>query len=207
MRWIFVGFAVVSFAVAAAASSCSIHRKSELFECETTADCDPGRTCSEGLCVVPGGPLPIDAGMSDASQACPSQCTACAPGKVCVIDCALTSACNSLVVCPTGFNCDIRCSQQNSCFAGINCLGAASCLIQCTGRSSCRGVTCGTGRCTLNCTGQTSCEGVSCGNSCACDVKCTVGNGSCNNVTCTRNECDTGRGCSATTFPSCNTCP
>lgn len=211
MKWIFVWLALASIAVAAAAGSCSINHRSDRFECTTTSDCDAGRVCSEGLCVTSG----IDAAPSDGprrdapvdTNMCPPQCTRCMDGKVCIIDCGAGANCNAQVVCPAGFNCDIRCSGDNSCRSGINCGNAASCNIQCTGRASCRGVMCGPGACTLNCAGPNSCETVSCGTSCACDVKCGFANGSCQSVQCSRAECDTGRGCSATVLPICDTCP
>jgi hypothetical protein len=220
MKWIFVWFGLASIAVAAAASSCSINHRSDRFECERTQDCDPGRTCSEGLCVTTGGGLdggPIDGGPpKDAppidANTCPTACTQCMPGKVCIIDCAAPGAnCTAPVVCPTGFNCDIRCSLPSSCrggvsgVSGVNCTSAASCKILCSGPSACRNVMCGLGRCDVNCTGAFSCETVTCSQSCACDVECPFPNGSCSNLLCTKPTCDTGRGCSAT-LPTCNTC-
>jgi hypothetical protein len=215
MKWIFVWLGLASIAVAAAASSCSINHRSGKFECEVTADCDPGRTCSEGLCVTIGGGDgggPVDGGPAkdaprpDASV-CPSQCTRCEDGKVCIIDCAAGANCAAPVVCPAGYNCDIRCSTLGSCRAGINCTNAASCILQCTGRGSCRGVTCGPGPCNVNCPAAYSCENVSCGSSCACDVACGLAIGNCINVQCTRSECDTGKGCSSALLPICDTCP
>ena len=213
MKWIFVWLGLASIAVAAAASSCSINHRTGQFECESTQDCDPGRTCSEGLCVAAGGgdagPIdarPIDAGPPDAS-ACPAACTQCKDGKVCVIDCTAANAnCGAKVVCPAGFNCDIRCSLQGSCRSGISCDNAASCTIQCTGRASCRDVKCGPGPCSVSCPAGSSCESVSCGPSCACDVRCPFLNGSCASVQCTKQACDTGLGCSSA-LPTCNTCP
>lgn len=211
MKRIFVWLALASFAAAAAAASCSINHRTSQYECDTTQDCEPGRTCSEGLCVTTttlpdGGGPKRDAPIPDAAM-CPSQCTSCGPGKVCIIDCAAGASCGSQIVCPTGFNCDIRCNLDSSCRSGISCLNAASCTIQCTGRGACRGVACGPGACTVSCPAANSCETVFCGSSCACDVKCGFANGSCFDVRCTRPECDTGRGCSATTFPICDTCP
>jgi hypothetical protein len=212
MKGIFVWFGLASFAVAAAAASCSINRRSGQYECDDTADCDPGRACSEGLC-VPVSTLP-DAGVKkdasippDAANACPPQCTSCADGKVCLIDCtAPGSNCGAQVVCPAGFNCDIRCNLAGSCRSGVICTSAASCTIQCTGRASCRGVQCGPGRCNVSCPAQDSCETVFCNQSCACDVRCPLVSNNCLNVQCTSLQCDTGRGCSSLPF-NCNTCP
>jgi hypothetical protein len=211
MKRVFVWLALASITVAVAAASCSINHRSTQFECDTTQDCDPGRMCSEGLCVMPGGgDGGIDAkkdGPPD-SSACPSQCSTCPSSKVCVIDCAAGAACGSLVTCPAGFNCDIRCNTDNACRNGVNCNAAAGCTLQCTGRSSCSGVTCGPGPCNVSCLGASSCATVSCGLSCACDVNCPFAtNGSCLSVTCNRLQCDTGRGCSSTVSPTCNTCP
>jgi hypothetical protein len=219
MKWIFVWFGLASLVVAAAASSCSINHRSGQYDCATAADCDPGRTCSEGLCVLGGGGGgdgggPLDGGVLDARKdapppdaaLCPSQCTSCGPNKTCVIDCAAGANCGPQVVCPAGFNCDIRCNTDASCRQGVNCTSAASCTLQCTGRSSCRGVQCGPGACDVSCSGYNTCESVLCGTSCACDVKCGLAS-SCLTVQCTRAECDTGRGCSSTVRPICDICP
>lgn len=214
MKRIFVLLVLASAAVAAGAASCAINHRSGSFECETTADCASGRTCSEGLCVVTGGGP--DGGLVDGPRpdappdapVCPSQCTSCSDAKTCVIDCAMGAACNAPIVCPPGFNCTIRCNTIDSCRAGINCSGGTSCAIQCSGRRSCRGVTCGPGPCNVGCTGQFSCETVSCGQSCACDVTgCSFANSSCSNVQCTSFQCDTGLGCSSMQAPTCETCP
>jgi hypothetical protein len=212
MKRIFIWFGLASITVAAAAASCSINHRSGQFECDTTQDCDLGRTCSEGLCVTPGGgDGGIDAPKKDAAldggSFCPSPCTSCPDPRTCVIDCAAGANCGSQITCPTGFACDVRCSLESSCRSGVNCSGATSCTVQCTGRSSCRGVLCGPGPCAVNCPGPNSCETVTCGLSCACDVRCPFANGACFNVQCNRSECDTGRGCSSTIFPTCDTCP
>lgn len=208
--WIVAWLALAAIAVTAAAGSCSINHRSGSFECETAADCDGGRACSDGLCVV--GPRdggigdgPKDGGVPDAA-ACPAGCTSCAPGKVCIIDCAASGGCASQVVCPVGWNCDIRCNTSNSCRNGVNCTAGASCNLQCTGVNSCRGVACGPGICSVGCTASGSCESVACGTSCACDVRCSLGS-SCLTVLCTRPECDTGRGCSSLGSSVCYTCP
>jgi hypothetical protein len=209
MKWIAVCMTGLFLAVLAA-SSCSINHRSGQYECATTTDCDSGRTCSDGLCVAIGVDAPPgpkkDAGI-DASL-CPSQCTSCS-GNKCIIDCAAGAVCtNVIVTCPAGFNCDVRCNTQNSCRSGVICpQGSFTCDIQCSGNSACRGVMCGPGKCNVSCTGQNSCRGVNCGQSCACDVTCNPGNGSCGTeVQCNKIQCDTGLGCSSTQFPSCNTC-
>ncbi|HWO25275.1 MAG TPA: hypothetical protein VNO30_41330 [Kofleriaceae bacterium] len=214
MKWIFAWLGLAALiALAVAGGSCSINHKSGRYTCSSTSDCEAGRVCTDGVCVV-GTDIdapPIDAPQPDAppdSTTCPSQCTRCMPGNVCVIDCAAGADCSAKITCPTGYNCDVRCTTDNSCRSGVDCTNAASCTFQCTGVRSCRGITCGAGACTLSCTGNNSCESVNCGTSCACDVRCgAFGNGACMSVTCTDIACDTGRGCSATINPVCDTCP
>jgi hypothetical protein len=194
------------------AGSCAIDHRSGAFECTKAADCDPPRTCSDGLCVVPGGT--IDAPMSDAKKdgqtpdafLCPAQCTSCNPERMeCIIDCAAGANCGSQVVCPPGWNCNIKCNTTDSCRSGINCVGGDSCTIACTGTRSCRNVNCGAGPCAITCSATESCRNVSCGQSCACDVKCTSTT-SCVGVFCTALQCDTGQGCTSL-VPGCETCP
>lgn len=213
MKRIFVWFALASFAVAAAVASCSINRRSGQFECEDTEDCEPGRVCSEGLCVStsvpPDATAKKDAALPDAASACPPQCTQCLDSKVCLINCAApspTANCNNPIVCPAGFNCDIRCNVGNACRAGINCTSAASCTISCSGQGSCQGVVCGPGRCNVNCTGQGSCTNVNCSTSCACDVRsCSFTNGSCQAVTCPA-QCSIFSGGCTSSRTGCNDC-
>ncbi len=201
---------------AISAGSCSINHQSDAFECTKQADCSgfPGRTCTGGYCVLPGGV--IDApkgndgsmvdGASDASNACPAQCTSCEMAShTCKIDCALTS-CNGAVVCPVGWNCDVACTTANSCRTGVTCADNHSCKITCSGSSSCRNLQCGTGKCDVSCTGSQACRDVACGQSCGCDVTCGP-QAFCDNVTCTSFQCDTGAGCSSALVPLCKTCP
>jgi hypothetical protein len=201
-------------ALAAAANSCAINRKSSQYECSTTADCDPGRVCRDGLCVVSGSggpdapPGPNDGGSPDGEdpRACPDQCTECADGKVCTIDCAAGANCEGEIACPPGWNCRVRCNEPNACRNGVDCSGSASCDVQCTAPGTCRDVACGPGRCNVNCAGQSSCRDIDCGDSCACEVKCQFGTGACTGITCSALQCGTGFGGCTTQFPSCNTC-
>lgn len=202
-----------------ASSSCSINHKSGDYVCTVQADCEPGRLCLNGYCIVPGGvidaPKLTDAPKRDAPQmidspmnVCPPQCTSCAEGsKTCTIDCGLTNCNgNNPIVCPTGYNCAILCSTNNACANGIDCGSAASCAITCSGAGSCRNIECGTGDCDVKCQGQNSCRGIDCGDSCACDVSCAF-NSSCEFLTCSSQQCDpVGRGCSSLP-PGCDTCP
>src|SRR5215207_4947239 len=74
MKVVIAWLALVALALVAA-GSCSIKHQSEQFECEENADCvelGDGRVCSEGLCVVPGGPQK-DAATGDRAR-CSSRC-------------------------------------------------------------------------------------------------------------------------------------
>jgi hypothetical protein len=196
------------------AGSCAIDHRSGAFECTKASDCDLPRTCSDGLCVLPGGA--IDAPAGDAKKdgqtpdafVCPSQCTSCnAMTKTCTIDCAAGANCSGPVVCPENWNCNIKCSTPDSCRSGINCTGGDSCLIACTGARSCRNINCGDGPCNVTCAATEACRNVNCGPSCACDIKCTNG-AVCSGNICSAPQCSTGfGGCSSTQFPSCETCP
>lgn len=210
MKWIFVWLTLATIVVAAAAGSCSINHRSDRLECPEGTECPPDRECVEGVCIpitAPPDGAPPDTGEPTVdAYTCPPQCTTCI-GQVCIIDCSAAGAnCTDQVRCPKGFSCDIRCNTDSACRSGIHCLDATECTIQCGGRDSCRGVMCGTGGCFLNCTGMNSCETVACEQSCACDVKCAIGNNSCQNVQCTSDACEVGRGCS-TMLPGCDTCP
>jgi len=200
--------------VFALATSCSITHKSGAYACTKTSDCDSGRDCVGGFCVVSGtedidapgahhdAPPPID------GNGCPAQCSSCVIAThSCVIDCQNGSNCNGNVACPAGWACDVKCDSDNSCRNGVSCAGTTSCKVECSGRSSCEDVVCGTGRCNVTCTGVQSCQKmIECGQSCGCDVTCN-GSQSCpaGEVTCTSAACDLGTGC--TSLPAvCHTC-
>lgn len=213
MRQLVIAWFVVVALGFVLAGSCAIDHRSGAFECEKQSDCDPPRTCSDGLCVKPGGTTDASTGdaRTDAQPidafACPDQCTSCDQGrKECTIDCMGDADCNNQVVCPEGWNCIIKCSTTDSCRNGINCQGSESCIVQCTGVRSCRNLTCGNGPCNVNCSASESCRNIFCGQSCACDVKCGLGS-ACIGVSCTAPQCDTGFGCSSTQFPGCESCP
>ena len=201
---------------AISAGSCSINHRSGEFQCDKQSDCESGRTCTGGFCVVPGGTVDAPKGDGPTGDGppsdtpmnmCPAQCTSCVQAsKTCKIDCAVTS-CNSAVVCPPGWNCEVACTVANSCRSGVTCPPSGnSCNITCSGTGSCRMIDCGTGKCDVNCSGSQSCRGVDCTGSCGCDVKCPIG-ASCEAVTCTSFQCDTGLGCSSTLTPNCESCP
>ncbi|MBV8761280.1 MAG: hypothetical protein JO257_28545 [Deltaproteobacteria bacterium] len=194
-------------------ASCSIQHRSDGFACTKQSDCNNGRTCTDGFCVLPGGggvDAPgshVDAPGTHADAAtCPAGCSTCnVTQHTCTIDCR-SSNCNGAVACPAGYKCDIMCDSDNSCRNGVDCTAALSCNITCSGGSSCRTVQCGLGPCDVACSGNSSCRGVACGNSCACDVTCT-GNQSClDTIQCTSLACKSGLGC--TSVPTvCHSCP
>lgn len=218
-----VALLVVMFAVA---TSCSITKKSGDYACTTSADCNSGRECSEGFCVLHGTSIdasqqPIDARSNidgGGSNSCPSACTSCSgtgTTKTCTIDCAASGTCGQKVTCPAGYICDVKCNVAGACTKGVACPATGACNVTCSANDSCTGgpsgVTCGTGKCDVQCSGQSSCKDVTCGASCACDVTCT-GQNSCGfqNVSCTSNACRSGAGgaCSSTVNPDvCDTCP
>lgn len=200
--------ALIAFAVSMPA--CDVTHKSGEYACSKNTDCDSGRICNEGFCIV-STPV-VDAPRGDGPRgdamgsSCPPGCTTCnVMQKTCTINCMSGANCTNTVTCPPGFKCDILCNTDNSCRNGINCQMSQACNVECTGRQSCQGVQCGAGPCDVACMGVASCKGVSCGSSCACDVTCT-GNQSCgSSVLCSSPACDTGSGC--TSLPLfCNSC-
>lgn len=217
MKLVIAWLAALSIALISS-SSCSINHRSGEFECTLQTDCDSGRLCLNGYCIVPGGsidaPKTADAPRKDAPMtidapmnACPPQCTSCGDGKTCTIDCGMTNCTgNQPIVCPSGYNCAILCSTNNACANGINCDSAESCTITCSGSGSCRNIQCGPGDCDVKCQGQNSCRGIDCTDSCACDVSCAF-NAACDFLTCSSQQCDPlGKGCSSL-LPGCDTCP
>jgi hypothetical protein len=211
--------------VFALAASCSITHKSGEFACSTTADCNTGRDCVDGFCVVSGTEM-IDAPavVKDApkvfndgpAMTCPTACTSCNTAThTCLIDCSVTPGkCDGSagVACPAGWNCDAKCNTQGSCSHGVACGEATTCTIECTAKNTCPNVKCGTNRCDVTCSGAASCaQDVDCTDSCACDVKCTLAVQACpgaDNPMCQGNgECDTPTGCSSTQAATCNSCP
>jgi hypothetical protein len=199
--------AVISIAIVA--TSCSVNHRSDQYACSQTSDCEGGRVCDNGFCIVAGSidaPRPADGPQQtpDANN-CPAPCTSCnIQQKTCTINCQ-TANCTNTVTCPAGYKCDIQCNADNSCRNGVNCQMAASCNIDCTGKQSCQNVQCGSGPCDVGCIGPASCRGVACNNSCACDVVCT-GNQSCaEGILCSSLGCRSGSGC--TSVPAfCHAC-
>jgi hypothetical protein len=193
-------------------AACSIQHKSDEYACTKTAECNNGRACVDGYCIVASAvdapPAPIDTPIHTTpdAPACPAGCTTCNPGQhTCTIDCSMTN-CNGQVACPAGYKCDILCDTDNSCRNGVDCQAAASCNITCSGNGSCRNLQCGAGPCDVNCAGAGACRNVACNDSCACDVTC-AGNQSCgDSIQCPQLGCRAGLGC--TSVPSfCHSCP
>lgn len=196
----------------AAVLSCSINHRSDQYSCAVNGDCENGRVCENGFCVVPGATLDAPRNDApgppiDAAASCPGQCTSCnMQQKTCTIDCKLTN-CSGKVTCPPGYNCTILCNVENACRSGVSCEQSTACAVECTGRQSCEDVVCGPGPCAVECSGVQSCRNVSCANSCACDVTCTGGQSCSEGIRCTSFACrnNTGRGC--TSVPAfCHSC-
>ncbi|HEY1547255.1 MAG TPA: hypothetical protein VGG28_05525 [Kofleriaceae bacterium] len=209
--------------------SCSIDKRSGAFSCTSSDQCDTGRVCVDGFCVVSGGSgtqidAPQSMGGSDAGgvnpppdgstgDMCPAQCTTCSvAGKTCEIDCT-NDTCNDNgpLQCPDGYSCTIACGALDSC-NDIDCTKAKACTVSCSGHGACQEVDCGTGECDITCTGHDACGGtIDCSQSCACDVTCgsgsTATNGPCQgDITCQGVLCSLdGTGCSSQP-PGCNTC-
>lgn len=200
----------LAIALLAITGSCSITHRSGDFACGETSECNTGRECIDGFCVVTGSvDAPhgtVDAAKTpDAPPACPPGCTSCnVAQKTCTIDCSLTS-CAAVVTCPTDYHCDIQCDTNNSCRNGVDCEAGASCTVECSGVGSCHAVDCGAGPCDVSCSGTNSCVDVECNTSCACDVTCTGLNSCPDEITCTSDACRAGSGC--TSVPAfCHTC-
>jgi hypothetical protein len=213
VKLVFAGtVVVVAIAGAVLGTSCTIQHRSDKYACTGDGDCEGGRVCDNGFCIVKGSiddAKPSDAKQGDANMTgCPTGCTSCnVQQKTCAINCQMsaTGYCENTVTCPPGYKCDILCNTENACRDGVNCQMAASCNVDCTGRQACENVQCGSGPCDVNCSGPASCRGVSCNNSCACDVLCS-GNTSCTGtIACSSLACRSGSGC--TSVPAfCHAC-
>jgi hypothetical protein len=195
------GLAIL-LALVVSTPACDVHHKSGDYACTKNTDCESGRVCNDGFCIVTGS---VDAARGDGprgdamgSNGCPAGCTTCnVSQKTCTINCMAGANCATTVSCPAGYKCDILCNTDNSCRNGVNCQLGQSCTVECSGKQSCQGIQCGPGPCDVACMGVASCKGVACSNSCACDVTCT-GNQSCGDaVSCTSPACDTGSGCTS----------
>lgn len=178
---------------------CSIDHRTGDYACSSQRDCNSGRECVNGFCIVPGS---IDASV----DGCPGRCTSCNMAThTCTIDCAATN-CAARVACPAGWACAVKCNVDGACGNGVTCAGTTSCSVDCTTKNTCSDVACGTGKCSVNCSGDRACRAVRCNSSCACDVKCG-GSRSCESLQCYPAQCTTTQplGCTALSL-NCHTC-
>ncbi len=210
---------ILAVQVAIVFAACSITHRTGDFACSSSSDCNSGRSCVDGYCIISGTEPdarttnpdgrttgPIDA---PSSNNCPAACTSCDQNsKSCTIDCNAGADCSSQVACPAGWTCDVKCDTDNACRKGVECGAATSCKVECSGRGSCEDIDCGTNRCDVECTGTGSCRAnIECGDSCGCDVRCT-GAQSCADgaVDCTAVACNFNKGCSSLSLV-CHSCP
>lgn len=193
---------------------CTTNRVSDNFACTTDADCDPGRVCDTGYCVV--GKRLVDARPFNDAPVCPAVC-----GGSCdfsTMSCSITG--NGVpVTCPAGWNCTITCAAAGAC-PTVACTGAKRCDVSCTGAGACGNISCATADCTAVCAGGTNaCGNLNCtsgdctrvctgGNACGamscttgdCTQTCSGGNQACGNL-----NCGTGK-CSATCQGTASAC-
>lgn len=189
----------IMIAVLALCAGCAINHRSGDYACGSQSDCNSGRECINGFCIVPGS---IDA----SADGCPSRCSSCnLATHTCSIDCAVTS-CAAKVACPVGWACAVKCNVDGACSNGVSCAGTTSCSVDCSAKNTCSDVACSTGKCAVNCAGERSCRAVKCNSSCACDVKCS-GARSCDALQCYPAQCTTAQpaGCTALSI-NCHTC-
>jgi hypothetical protein len=194
--------AIIVF-VSLSLAACSFENRSTSYECPTGNECESGRVCSQGWCVVADA-VDIDAapgqpdGLPPDAFVCPADCSSC-QGNTCIITCDGVDACPEVVVCPAGVACRVSCGGSNSCSGGVDCSLGSACNIECSGPGSCPLLTtCGDGVCNLSCDGLDSCGGgLDCSNSCQCDSSCPNG-GTCNDHACPgANPCTKADGCSS----------
>lgn len=185
-------------------AGCQIDGRSQSFRCEVAEDCEDGRSCVEGWCVL--GEDPIDAPGGDDAFECPVACTRC-EGGACVIECNGNGSCPGRMICPPGMPCRVTCGGMDSCAAGVDCSMASACEITCGNRRACGGeITCGPGECTVTCSGRDACHGaIDCAASCKCDVLCTGQNVCTGDEVCPSVDCSAGQGCTST-VAGCDAC-
>ena len=184
---------IVGCALAAIAFACTVDRASEQYKCSNSLQCEIGRTCSGGYCVVDNdvrhdAPKPPN---DNNNNNCPPGCTLCNTTlRTCAMNCGSGFDCGNLT-CPTGW----------------------SCTITCNGAGACADVTCQmNSKCSIECNGPGACQDISCGNACACDLTCVSGD--CGAISCPTygggNACtidgNAGTACDSQRNPSCNKC-
>lgn len=168
--------------------SCSVHRVSDNFKCDTNADCPADRVCTQGFCVLGQNPLVDALQLPDAPLVCPAICDGSCDFQT--RTCTIVGTGGADITCPTGWNCNIRCEASGACGA-ISCTAALSCDVDCTADSACLGITCNTKDCDVTCAGVAACGDVRC-TSGDCTVDCSGGNGSaaCGTISCSTGDCD-----------------
>ena len=183
--------------LACLSAGCFVDRKTSDFTCAQSSECETGRTCVDGYCVL---------------DSCPTACTSaggtCKNPTTCRFSCNTQSACPDAIDCPPGMACEVACGGNNACADDIDCGQATSCTVTCSATNTCAGrIDCGDGRCDVKCSGTGSCASrVACNDACACDVTCS-GTGACDTgATChTGTSCSSGMNCNSTST-ACNTC-
>lgn len=178
--------------VVVVSASCFVDRASDRFECTDPSQCEAGRTCSEGFCIV------------DEGTKCPASCNAgCIPGqRECSVVCNAVTECGQ-IECPDGWECDIVCDGPGAC-GDIRCEGDANCYLTCITSSSCGAITCGNGVCDVGCNEANACGPIDCTDACACDVDCSLGD--CGAQSCPSSEgieCISGDACDSTGCDRC----
>lgn len=132
---------LVALAMMTAAMSCFVDRRSDEFECDTSADCAdlPGdRECSDGYCIT---------------TTCPAICDSCATGKKCNISCSGPNECRNGVTCPAGYTCAFNCTANCT---PVTC--ALGCTVTCASNADCGPIMCGSGAtCTCTMTSNGTC--------------------------------------------------
>ena len=210
--------AVVATLVSAFGIACSFENRSDAYLCPTGNECESGRVCSDGWCVLSNmvaidadNMVAIDANNnadvtvpSPDAASCPPECTSCA-GGVCLIDCPNSADCQETVVCPLGIPCGVSCGGSGSCAGGVDCSEASACQVSCSGAGSCAElVVCGGGICNIDCSATGSCAGgLNCETSCQCDTACAFGCGA--NLCPGNNACVKNELCDSTPV-SCKSC-
>jgi len=197
---------LVAVTLALLLAACSIDRRSDQYRCGNADECEPGRRCESGWCVIEDGTPGADGG-ADAFL-CPKVCDECIAG-VCVFVCRRPNDCANRIVCPPGVPCRIHCDGKDSCGGGVDCTAATGCDVECVAPGACQGsIACGNGRCRIACTLNGTCTGgVDCQRACACDVTCS-GTGACDpEASCPDRgtACDSGGGC-VSAPDDCATC-
>ena len=177
---------------------CGFNSRSAQFTCESETDCEVGRICEQGWCVVPPADIPdandvadaslVDAAIIDAAppdaviadagppDAFPlGPCNSC-QNDTCREECSDTDC--SLDCTKNNCSCEFQCSASAA-NCDMTCKeGTASCDVDCAGAASCK-TTCETNTvCNINCTDVTACGEAKCELGAMCLLDCT-GAGTC----------------------------